>query len=172
MTIRAIGVLCILVMLRTRRLNRTDVVGHAVARQTKLAHATRRQQSWVCGTMRRMTGDTAFRLHRGMLVNEWTLFVGVTFNARGVRARCQSRLLEFEAAVWIVAVGTFHRAFEHLVVEGHIELVFDFRVTTHAKLRFVQFQQLNGRESRFLSVTWCDKNIRTGKISSRRHRVR
>ena len=119
-----------------------------------------------------MTGHAAFVLHRRMFVNEWTLFVRVTFNARGVRARCQSCLLEFKTAVWIVAVGTLHRAFEHLVVEGHIELVFDFRMTTQAELRLVQFQQLNSRESRFLSVAWCDKNIRAGKISSGLHRVR
>lgn len=122
--------------------------------------------------MRRVTGHAAFRLHRRMLVNEWTLFVGVTFNARGVGTRCQSCLLEFKTAVWIVAVGTLHRTFKHLVVEGHIELVFDFRMTTQAKLRLVHFQQLNGRESRFLSITRCDKNIRGGKISSGSRPVR
>ena len=142
--IRAIGVLCILVMLRTRRLNRTDIVGYAVTGQAKLRHATGSQEPWICRSMRRVTGHAAFRLHRRVLVNEWTLFVGVTFNARGVSARCQSCLLEFKTAVWIVAVGTLHRTFEHLVVEGHIELVFDFRMTTQAKLRLVQFQQLNG----------------------------
>ena len=141
-------------MLRTCWLNRTDVVGHAVTRQAKLRHATGRKKPWICGTMRGMTGYAAFVLHRRMLVNEWTLFVCVTFNARSVRARCQSCLLEFKTAMWIVAVCTLHRSFEHLVVEGHIELVFDFRVTTKAKLRLVQFEQLNGRESRFLSVTW------------------
>ena len=159
-------------MLRTPRLNRTDVVGHAVTGQAKLRHATGRQESWICGTMRRMTCHAAFVLHRRMLVDEWTLFVGVTLNARGVSACCQSCLLEFKTAVWIVAVRTLHRAFEHLVVEGHIELVFDFRVTTQAKLRLVEFQQLNGRERRFLSVTWSYKNIRAGKISSRLRRVR
>jgi hypothetical protein len=159
-------------MLRTRRLNRTDIVGDAVTGQAKLSHATGCQEPWICGTMRRVTGHAAFRLHRRMLVNEWTLFVGVTFNACGIRARCQSCLLEFKTAVWIVAVGTLHRTFEHLVVEGHIELVFDFRMTTQAKLRLVQFQQLDGRESRFLSVTGSDKNIRAGKIFSGPHRVR
>ena len=94
--------------------------------------------------MRRVTGYAAFGLHRRMLVNEWTLFIGVTFYTRCIRTRCQSCLLEFKTAVWIVAVGTLHRAFEHFVVEGHSELVLHFRVTTQAKLRLVQFQQLNG----------------------------
>jgi len=127
-------------MLRTRGLNCADVMGNAVTGQAKLCHATRRQKPWICRTMRRMTGHATFRLDRSVLVNKRTLFVGVTFYARSVSAGCKSGLLEFEAAVWIVAVSTFHRAFKHLVVEGHVELVFDFRVTTQAKLRLVHFQ--------------------------------
>ena len=134
-------------------LNRSDVVGHAVTGQAKLRHPTRRQETWICGTMRRMTRDAAFRLDRRMLVNKRTLLVGVTLDAGCIRTCRKSCLFQLETTVWIVAVGALHRSFEHLVVEGHIELVFDFRVTTQAKLRLVQFQQLNRRESRFLSVT-------------------
>src|SRR6185503_19491474 len=153
-------------MLRARRLNRSDVMGHAVTGKTKLRDPTRRQETWICGAMRRMTRNAAFRLDRRMLVNKWTLLVGVTLDAGCIGSCRKSCLLQLETAVWIVAVGALHRAFEHFVVEGHIELVFYFRVTTQTKLRLVEFQQFNGRESRFLSVTWRYKHVRAGKISS------
>ena len=54
-TIGAIGVLRVQVMLRAGRLNCADVVGNAVARQTKLRHPAGRQQPRISRTVRRMT---------------------------------------------------------------------------------------------------------------------
>jgi len=70
-----------------------------------------------------------------MLVNKWTLFVCVTLDASCIRARRESRLLEFKAAVRIVAVAACHGAFEHFVVKRLRELRFCFVVAAHAQLR-------------------------------------
>ena len=64
----------------------------------------------------------------------------------------------------IMAVAAFHRAFENLVVERQIELVFDFGVTAQAKLGFARFQQLQHRETRLLSVCFRDEYVRTGPV--------
>ena len=82
-----------------------------------------------------MTRDAAIRLHRRMLVNKRSLLVYVTLDTSRVRARRESGLLEFETAVRIVAVAALHRAFQNLVMERQVELMFGFAMTTDAKLR-------------------------------------
>jgi len=69
-----------------------------------------------------------------MLVNKRTLLVSVTLDACCIHAGSQSRLFEFETAVWIVAVAALHRAFQDFVVKGQVELVLGLAVTTEAKL--------------------------------------
>ena len=105
---------------------------HAVTSQTQLRYATRRQQARIGRTMRRMTRNAALGLDRSMFVNKWSLLVYVTLYAGCVRAGRKSRLLEFEAAVRIVAIAALHRTFQHLVMERQLELVFDLAMTTHA----------------------------------------
>jgi len=158
-TIRAIGVLRIEVVLWASRLDRTDVMRHAVAGQTKLSHATRRQQTWICGTVRCMTGNTAFSFHRRMFVNKRTLLVCVTLYASSVCACRKSCLFELKPAVRIVTVAALHRAFQHFVVERQIELVLDLRVATQAELWLVHLQQANGRDTRLLRVSARDKDV-------------
>ena len=82
--------------------------------------------------MRCVTRNAAVGLNRSMLVNEWSLLIDVTLDAGRVRAGRKSRLLEFKAAVRIVAIAALHRAFQHLVMERQLELVFDLTVATHA----------------------------------------
>ena len=69
--------------------------------------------------MRRVTCHATFGLHRGVFINEWTLFVRVTFYASSICAGGQSRLFKFETAVRIVAIAAPHRTFKYFVMEGH-----------------------------------------------------
>ena len=82
--------------------------------------------------MGRMTRNAAVGLNRSMFVNKWSLLVCMTLDAGCVRAGRKSRLLEFEAAVRIVAIAALHRTFEHLVMERQIKLVLGLGVTTDA----------------------------------------
>lgn len=103
--------------------------------------------------MRCMTGNTTFGLHRRMFVHKRALLVCVTLEASRVCACRKSCLLQLETAVRIVAVAAFQRTFQHFVVERQVELMLDFRVTTQTELWLVHLQHLNGRETRFLSVS-------------------
>ena len=122
--------------------------------------------------MRRVTGNTAFGLHRRVLVNKGTLLISVTFNTGCVSACCQSRLLQFKTTMWVMTVGTLHRAFQHFMVERQVELVLDFGVTTQTELRFVHLQRANGRETGLLCVCVRYKDIRTGDVFSSLKRMR
>ena len=76
----------------------------------------------------------------------------MTLDAGRVRARREARLFEFKTAVWIVAVAAFHRAFEHLVMEGQTKLVLRFGVTTQTKLWLAFLEQLEIGQTRFLRI--------------------
>ena len=132
MTVRAVRVLRIQVVLRPRRFLSADTVRRAVAGQTELRDATGDQQPRVRRTMRRVTRDTAIRLHRGMLVNKRSLLVCVTLDAGCVRTGRKSCLFKFETTVRVVTVTALHGAFEHLVMERQVKLVFGFAVTAEA----------------------------------------
>ena len=71
-----------------------------------------------------------------MFVDKRTLLVRVTLDASRVGTGRESRLFEFKTAVRIVAIAALHRTFQHFVMEGQVELVFGFTMTTEAKLRF------------------------------------
>ena len=87
-----------------------------------------------------MTRHASVGLHRRVFERKWTLLVRVALDARGISADRQPRLLQLETAVRIVAIAAAHRAFEHLVVRRHRELVFDFAVATQTELRFTDLQ--------------------------------
>lgn len=91
-TVCAIGVLRVLVMLGPGRLYCADIVGDAVACQTKLRYPAGRQQPRIGRAVRRMTCAASFRLHRGMFESEWTLLVRVTLHTSRISAGCQSGL--------------------------------------------------------------------------------
>ena len=152
MTIRTVGVLGVQVVLRTRGLLRADAMRHAMARETELRYPARNQHARIRRTVRRMTGDAAFGLDRGMFVNKRTLFVCVALDASRIGASRQSRLFKFETAMRIVAIAALHRTFEYLVMEGQIELVLSLTMTTQAKLRFAVPEQPQIREARLLRV--------------------
>lgn len=124
----AIRILRVLVMCRTSRLNRTHAVVYAVACQTKLVDGAVLQQSRIRGAVRNVTRRTALCLNGSVFENEWPLFVGVAFYASGIGAGRQAGLFQLKTTMRIVTVATPQRAFEHLVVEGGVELMFDFRV--------------------------------------------
>ena len=166
-TIRAVRVLRVQVVLRTSRLIRADIVSHAVTGQTELRDAARSQQARISRTVRRMTCDASFCLHRSMLVNKWTLLICVTLDASCISAGSKSGLFQFKTAVWIVAVAALHGSFKNLVMERQIELVLHLAMTTEAKLRFAHFEQLERRDTWLLSVRRSDKDIRSWPVSSR-----
>jgi hypothetical protein len=68
--------------------------------------------------MWRMAGHATFSLNGRMLVDKWSLFIGVTFNTGRVGAGCQPGLLQLKPTMGIVTIATLHRAFQHFVVEG------------------------------------------------------
>ena len=92
--------------------------------------------------MRRVTSDASIGLDWCMFVNKGALLVCVTLDASCVNARRESRLLEFESAVRIVAVTALHRAFQHFVMERQIELMLGLTMTTQTKLWFAFPEQL------------------------------
>ena len=139
MAIRATRILRILVMCWTSRFFGSDAVVHAVASQAQVIHGTELQHSRVRGTMRYVTGHAAVGLNGSMFKRKWTLLIRMAFQAGGVSPHRQSRLLQLETAVRIVAVAAAHGAFEDLVMGGHGELMFHFTVTTQAQLRFTDF---------------------------------
>ena len=110
--------------------------------------------------MRRVTSGTTFRLQRRVFVSERALFIGVTLDTSSVCAGSQPGLLEFETAVWIVAVAALHGAFEYLVMKRHAKRRFHFTMATKAKLRLASFLHADRREARFLLVHWIDQYIR------------
>jgi len=87
-----------------------------------------------------------------MFVSKWTLLIGMALYASCISARSEPRLLQLKTTVWIVAVAALHGAFEHLVVERHVELRLHFAVATETKLRLTYFQKSYGSDARLFSV--------------------
>jgi len=83
-----------------------------------------------------MASDATVSLNGSVFVNKRSLLVRMTLDTCGVGARRESRLLQLETAVRIVAVAALHRAFQHLVMKRQIELVLCLAMTTETKLRF------------------------------------
>ena len=117
-TRRAVGVLRVLIVLGTSRLNSPDVMCHAVTRQAELVDRAESQEPRIGRTMWRVTCHTTFGFYRGVLISEWPLFVRVTLDTGSIAAGRQARLFCLKTAVRIVAIATAHGAFEHFVVEG------------------------------------------------------
>ena len=88
-----------------------------------------------------MTGHATFCLHGSVFIRERTLLVGMALNTGSIGTRRQSCLLELESTMWIVTITTFHRSFEHFVMEGCVELWFDLSMATEAQLRLILRQQ-------------------------------
>src|SRR5688572_18035559 len=116
-TVCAIAILRVQVVLGAGGLYCSNVVGDAVACQTKLRYTAGRQQAGISRTVRRVTCAASFCLYRRMFESEWTLLVRVTLHASRVGAGSQSRLFQFKTAMWIVTITALHSAFENLVME-------------------------------------------------------
>jgi len=170
-TVGAVRVLRVQVMLRTSRLVRAHAMRRTMTSQTELRDAARNQQPRIRRTVRCVTSDAAISLDRGVLVNERPLLVSVALDAGGVRAGGESRLFELKAAVWIVAIAAPHRAFQHLVMERQVELVFGFAVTTKAELWFAVSQQLDIGETGLLRIRSRHKDVRGRELAAGRRRV-
>ena len=111
-----------------------------------------------------MTRHTTFGFHRGVFISKRTLLVRVTFNASGISAGGQSRLLEFKTAMRVMTIDAAHRAFQDLMMEGRGERRFDFAVATEAKLRVAHFQHLDCREAGLFGVCRRHPSNRAGHV--------
>ena len=81
-----------------------------------------------------------------MLEYEWSLFIRVTLQTPRIRAGRKTRLLEFKAAVWIVAITAFHLPFKDFVMKRAAKLRLGFGVTTDAELRFAATQHVSRQQ--------------------------
>src|SRR6266545_2969317 len=90
----AVGILSVLIMLRTSRLDSPDVMGHAVAGQAQLIDGAVSQQSRIRRSVRRVAGRASFGFHRSMFIRERALLVRMTLNTCGIRSGSQSCLFE------------------------------------------------------------------------------
>ena len=117
-TSRAVGILRVLIMLRTCRLNRSHVMRDAMASQTQLINGAVSQQARIRRSMWDVAGRASFGLNRCMLISKRPLFVRVTLDTGSIATGRQARLFCLKTAVRIVAIATAHGAFEHFVVEG------------------------------------------------------
>ena len=131
-------------MLRSTRFLGAHAVVLAMALQTELRNIAGPQQSRIRRAVRRMTGNTTFGFHGRVFKRERPLLIRVTLDAGCIRTGRQSRLLEFKAAVRVVAISALHRPFENLMMERLIELVLNFAVATDAQLRLAYLQHFQG----------------------------
>jgi hypothetical protein len=111
-----------------------------------------------------VTSRAPFRFERRVFVCEWPLLIGVTLDASGVRAGGEPCLLEFKAAMRIVAIAALHRAFKDLVVKRHTERRFHLAVATETKLRLACLLHADSRETRLLLVYRTDQNVRARQV--------
>lgn len=119
--------------------------------------------------MWRVTGDAAFRFQRCMFIDERTLLVGMTLNARGVGTDSETRLLEFKTTMGVVTIAALHRPFKNLVMEGHVERGLYLTMTSGTKLWFPASEQVDGSEARLLNICRGHALDRTRHISFRRN---
>lgn len=167
-TSRAVGILRILVMLRTRRFNRSDVMRDAMASQTKLTGSAEPEQPRISRTVRRVTGGTSFSLQRRVFVGEWSLLISVALNASRIRARSEPRLFKLEAAMRVVTIAALHRPFENFVMEGRIKRRLHFTMAPQTKLRLANLQHVQSRKVRLLRVSSRLERDRARQIQSGR----
>ena len=116
---------------------------HAVTSQAQLVHGAVPQQPRVRRSVRRMTGRAPFGLDRRVLEGKRSLLINVALDAGCIGATGEPGLFGFEASVRVVTIAATHRAFQHFVMERHIELRLDFVMTAGAKLRIVRLQHSN-----------------------------
>ena len=107
-----------------------------------------------------MTGSTTFSLHRRVLIGERALLIDVTLDAGCISSGSQTRLLQFESAVRIVAIVAAHRALQDLVMEGHRKLRLHFGVTPGAKLRVIRFKHSSGSKAGLLGIRRRHQRVR------------
>ena len=115
----AVGILRVLIMLWSSRLNGSYVMRHTVASQTELIYCAESQQPWIGRTVWCMAGHATFSFQRGVFISERSLLVRVTFNAGSIAAGGQARLFEFETAMRVVTIAATHRALHDFMMEGH-----------------------------------------------------
>lgn len=159
-------------MLRTRRLDRANIVGHAVARQAELIDRAVFQQTGVRGSMRRVTSRAAFGLDGRVFVSKRPLLVDVALDARCIGAGRQACLLCLKTAVRVVTITATHRAFQNFVMERHRELRLNLVVTTRAQLRVVRLQHANSRKAGLLGIRRGHEHVRAGNVAAFLVRVR
>jgi len=133
------------VMRNLRRRGRVFSGHHAdvaVALDAKLSNITTLEQLRVRRAVWIVARCAPFDLCRRMFEDERTLFVRVASVADSVRPCREPCLLQLEASVRIMAIAAIHRAFQHPVVKGPVELGLGLVMTRHAEQHLVFFQHV------------------------------
>ena len=120
------------------RVNDSWCVGMAF--QAKEFDVVPRQQLGIGRTMRCMTGLATFDLDRRMLENEWSLFVGMAFDTGHIAVNRISQGFAHKTTMLVMAIGTFHAAFRHFMVEwfGKSGFLFDVALIAHVRLGILE----------------------------------
>ena len=94
--------------------------------------------------MRGVTSRAPFGFQRSVLIGKRSLFIRMTLNTRRIGPSSEACLLEFKATMRIMAVATFHRAFEYFVMEWLIKVGLNFGMAANAQLWLAKFQKTQG----------------------------
>jgi hypothetical protein len=79
---------------------------------------------------------------RFVLIDKWTGFFRVAFEADGILSRRGPQLTRQKSTMRVMAVAALYQPFVHTMVKGSIELLFRFQVAAIAKLRLLLFHQV------------------------------
>lgn len=100
------------------------------------------QQAGVLGTVRSVASQTPLGLDRDVFIDERPARLGVALGADQVLVGRGLQVVGSEGAVHVVAVAARDQAFDHLVVERHIERRLSVGVALEAERRLRSLQQL------------------------------
>jgi len=103
------------------------------------------QHPGVLRTMGRVATDAAFRLDRGVLVDERPARLRMALGADSVLIGGGLQVIVPEGSVRIVAIAAADRAFVYRMMEGHIEGRLGVGVALEAELGLFGLQQVLGR---------------------------
>ena len=81
-----------------------------------------------------MARHTPLRFYRGVLIDEWALFFGVTLETDGILCCRRTKLSFQKSSMRIMAIVALNQPFVHSMMKGPIKLVFDFEVTAITEL--------------------------------------
>src|SRR3954470_15209306 len=132
-------------VMKARSLRREFLGNTGVAFKAKLPDRRSFQHLCVRRAVRYVANGTTLEFQRSMFENERSLFIRVTFYARGIGADRELGLLGFKTAVSVMTIAALHRTFHYFVMVRFLKLGFDLVVAAETKLRFACTQHFSFR---------------------------